>query len=143
MPAPVRYEAVHEQMLRLATLAKRRGLGFDEWWREALRPRACSRCDRETLLPKCPDCKRRTVGDAPVLASDPLKPPGAVVWPTDTGERRDAQIAADGVREAWRLAWHKGTRPRGHTALLYLAALGREEAAAVDARGNEVGFAVA
>lgn len=107
MPAPTRYDAPHTQLGELALLAKQRGLSFEEWWIEATRPRCCWRCRpaRVTLQPDCPECGKRTQGPAPVVPTTADKPPGAVVWPSDSIDRRTSLAAIDESRDGWERAY--------------------------------------
>lgn len=76
------YQTPREQLFVLAVQARRRGLSFDEFWDEAVRP-------------NLPPITRRHV--------DP--PDNCVVWPSDTADRNAERAATSGAREGWRRAY--------------------------------------
>lgn len=120
MPAHARYPSPHNQLLELAVAAKQRGLPFEEFWREAVRPRRCKDCEHETIQIECPRCGGKTVGPAPLIVSGSERPPGAVLWPTDTKDRRTWLYGVDESREAWRRAYEKAEAPKAERALVRL-----------------------
>lgn len=121
MPAHARYPSPHNQLLELALAAKRRGLSFEEFWREAVRPRACKDCGRETIRIDCPECGGKTTGPAPLIVSGSERPPGAVLWPTDTKDRRTWLGAVDESKDGWRRAYEGAEAPRREHALVRLS----------------------
>lgn len=65
-------------------LARRRGLTFDQWWAEAMRP-----------------------GQPLVMVTHPSPPAGAVRWPTDRNDRVTWQSALNGAKDGWRRAFEQ------------------------------------
>lgn len=96
-PAAI-HEAPHVQLCRLAAAARRRGLSFDEFWREAVRQH----------LPL-------------VMTNHPSPPEGAVRWPTDRNDRRAWQHAIYGSRDGWQRAYERQVAPEHESALRVLA----------------------
>lgn len=86
MPAPAKYPVPHEQLYALAVVARRKGVDFDDFWEEAIRPG----------LPAVTWAK-----------AEELRPVGAVVWPSDTADRAIAVAATIGARVGWRRAYDK------------------------------------
>lgn len=133
MPAHARYPSPLEQLSDLAVDAKFRGLTFEEFWTESLRPRVCKRCERSTIQITCPDeeCGGQTVGPAPVTVTGAERPPRVVRWPTDTKDRRTWLYAVDQSKDGWRRAYEGEDAPRREVALKRLRPLlDRLEAAA-------------
>lgn len=110
MPAPQRYPSPSEQLLELARDARSRGLSFDQFWDAAVPPAEevldKRVVDSRPLLDEEGKVKIRPSRVLPRVGTDDA-PPGAVLWPRDTRERRDAYEAtvAPEVREAWRRAY--------------------------------------
>lgn len=144
MPAHAKYPAPHSQLSALAVDAKRRGMSFEEFWEEAARPRRCRACELSTLLPECPECGARTVGPTPVTVSDPDPPVRAVLWPTDSVDRRTWLGAVDESREGWQRAYEGLEAPRRELALRRLSpTLDAIAAAAADEAVDELNGAAA
>jgi hypothetical protein len=79
-------------------MGRRRGLGFEEWWEEAVRPR------------------KRVV-----MTNDPDPPPHAVRWPSDRNDRVEWRDAILDAKEGWRRAYEQVERSPFDEALLVLA----------------------
>lgn len=90
--------------------ARRRGLTFEEWWEEAVRP-----------------------GRTPVMTNTPSPPPFAVRWPSDRNDRiewlnatvgdpeaRDVR-EREGAKEGWRRAYEQQVPSRAEEALAFVA----------------------
>lgn len=113
-PAPT-YETPARQMVALARDARARGLSFDEWWTEAVRP------GRAMVLTTSPRAKR---------------PAGCVLWPSDSYEARVWREATHAAKDGWRRAYEQMEPSAGERALMvlgpHLSALGdaREPVAA-------------
>lgn len=105
-PAAI-HPAPHTQMGRLMVEARRRGLSFEAWWKEAVRPGA-------TL----------------VMVNHVDPPVGAVRWPTDRPDREAWQRATMDAKEGWRRAYEREAPGRAEAALAFLA-----DAIGVDAFG--------
>lgn len=104
MARPEKYPAVHKQMGELMLLARRRGLTFDEWWDEAVRPRRSQRLvTSATLAENRPAC--------------------AVMWPADTKDRQLVRAATLDSREGWQRAYDREPASRAERALLQLSGL--------------------
>ena len=91
------------QLAELAAAAKRAGVEFDLFWRQAMRP-----------------------GERAPLVTDPSAPDSVVRWPSDRGARIGWRTALldDQVREAWRRAYEDLPPTRGELAIaLLLSAL--------------------
>lgn len=130
MPAPPRYLSPHEQVLRLAVVARREGLTFEEFWTRALRPRICADCLTETLLAGCPSCGTRChppLDGRPATVTVRDEAPDYVVrFPTDTADKRAWVAALEASRETFRRAWHHEPPTPADGAFAVLAAgLGR------------------
>jgi hypothetical protein len=78
--------------------ARRRGLSFEDFWCEAMRPRAST-----------------------VMVTTPNPPAGAVRWPTDRNDRVSWQAALSSAKDGWRRAYERVERKPGEEALAYLA----------------------
>jgi hypothetical protein len=80
-PAPT-YLTPARQMVELAHAARARGLSFDEWWAEAVRP-----------------------GRALMLTTSPVekRPVGCVLWPSDSYEARIWREATHSAKAGWQL----------------------------------------
>lgn len=150
MAAPAKYEAIERQLLRLATSAKLRGLSFEEWWHEALPVRVCQLCGHESLLTVCPrptapesfeDCGGRTRGPKPWTVQEG-GPPTAVLWPTDTTDRRLWLGAVHSSKEGWRRAYENADAGRHDEAFERLREHVAHAASYEDAAGNERAVAV-
>lgn len=157
MPAPARHAYVPDQLRELATAAKLRGLGFEEWWQEAMPVRVCKGCGHETLLVNCPrivdwidfdddgilspvECNWRTRGAAPPTFANPRGAAAtAVLWPTDAVERRAWLMGVDSARDGWQDAYEGRPALRQHHALAKLAEHLRQS----EGEGNERGLQVA
>jgi hypothetical protein len=90
-------------MLELAREAIGRGLSFDEWWREAVRP-----------------------GVRPVIRTTTPKyrwTPGCVVWPSDSQENIQWRAAILESEEGWRRAYEGWSPEPREKALAILAPL--------------------
>ncbi|MCA1571171.1 MAG: hypothetical protein LC798_12810 [Chloroflexi bacterium] len=121
MPAQSRYEPVHVQLRCLAARARARGLTFADFWREALRPARCARCEVETLLSKCPSCHRRLNAQAAFTSVDRHAPETAVRFPTDTADKRASIAALEATKEGWRRAYAGDEPVSSESALILLA----------------------
>jgi hypothetical protein len=148
--APAKYESVEKQLLRLATSAKLRGLTFEQWWQEALPVRVCTVCGLETLMTRCPrplsptsfqDCDGRTRGPKPWTVQEG-GPPTAVLWPTDTTDRRLWLAAVDSSKEGWRRAFEAVDHARSDHAFGLLREHLDHAASWEDGAGNERAVAV-
>lgn len=96
-PQPT-YDPPHVQLGRLMVQARRRGLSFDEWWEEAVRPHK------------------------PLVMTNTVDPPeGAVRWPSDRNPRVDWQVAIHGSREGWRRSFERRPPTVQEAALTLLA----------------------
>lgn len=105
MPAPQRYPSPAEQLRKLAVVARREGIEFDEFWVQALR----------TTVNK----KRGTlILEAPIARAGMENPPeGVILWP---GDARDRKLAFDVLletKEVWRIAYELGDLPPAVKAL--------------------------
>lgn len=98
-PRP-QYATPIAQMTVLAADARDRGLSFDEWWEEAIRP------GRGAVTPTTPGGRR---------------PAGCVVWPNDSFDQRTWREAILQSKEAWRRAYDREPVTRGDAALRLLA----------------------
>jgi hypothetical protein len=100
--ARLRYPTAYAQLRAIAEDARGRGVPFEVFWDEAIRP------GRRAVTWKTPPEER---------------PPGAVVWPADSFDRACARAALDDpvVVAEWRSAYAGEPSPRG-AALLVLAA---------------------
>lgn len=96
-PQPT-YESPHVQLGRLMVAARRRGLSFEEFWMEAVRP-------------------RKPI----VMVTHPDPPEGAVRWPTDRNQRVDWQVGISGSKEGWQRAYERRVPTRSEAALGLLA----------------------
>lgn len=91
--------------------ARRRGLSFTEFWREAVRP-----------------------GMPLVLTTTENPPAGAVRWPSDRNDRLSWQRSIESTREGWKRAFERVEQSRGERAIAFLAdAIG----AVMDAEGAD------
>lgn len=95
-PLPT-YEAPHKQLGRLMVAARRRGLCFDAWWDEAVRP-----------------------GRAVVMVTHASPPAGCVLWPTDRNARLEWLAAIAESREGWRRAFERAVPSPAEQAIAYL-----------------------
>lgn len=95
-PLPT-YEAPHKQLGRLMVLARRRGLCFESWWEEAVRP-----------------------GRTMVMVTHARPPSGAVLWPTDRNAREEWRVAIMGSQEGWRRAFERAAPSRAEEAIAFL-----------------------
>lgn len=120
MAPPERYPSPAKQMLELGRLARVEGLTFDEFWERAVRP------DQPALTPR-----RLGKGAYADLV-------GAIIWPSDTAERNDAQAAMQECKEVWRRAYNREAPTPGDQALALLYAIWAEK----DVSGIESGAAV-
>lgn len=115
-PAAI-HPAPHTQMGRLMVEARRRGLSFEQWWQEAVRP-----------------------GEALVMVNHPNPPAGAVRWPTDRRDRDAWQIATAEAKEGWRRAYERAPQARPESALAFLAdAIGALQEVADRRAADELG----
>lgn len=97
--APVAvYEAPHVQLGRLMIAARRRGLSFDDFWMEAIRP-----------------------GKSLVMVTHAAPPEGCVRWPTDRNDRITWMSAINGVVDGWRRAYERRAPTRAELALMVIA----------------------
>lgn len=89
-------------MTVLAASARERGLSFEEWWLEAVRP-----------------------GMPAIVTTTPLTrhTPGAVVWPSDSADGRLWRQATADVKEGWRRAYERLEVSRSERALYLLGPL--------------------
>lgn len=79
-------------------LARRRGLSFEEWWEEAVRPDASL-----------------------VMTTHPNPPEGAVRWPTDKTDREAWRAATIEAKSGWRRAYEQARPSRAEEAIAFLA----------------------
>lgn len=96
-PQPT-YDPPHQQLGRLMVLARRRGLDFEAWWEEAVRP-----------------------GRPLVMTNSQHPPVGAVRWPSDRNPRVEWLAAIVGTKEAWRRAFERETPTPQEAALSLLS----------------------
>lgn len=95
-PQPT-YAQPHVQLGRLLIDARRRGVPFEEFWRQAVR-------EDDTL----------------VMTNRRNPPEGCVRWPTDRNDRRGWQKAILGTKETWRSAYEGLEPTRGERAVAVL-----------------------
>jgi hypothetical protein len=107
-------------MLELGREARGEGLSFDEFWERAVRPR------QPALTPR-----RLGKGRYKDLV-------GAVIWPSDTAERHDAQEAMYRCRDVWQRAYNLEPPTAGDQAIAMLYAIWAEK----DPSGIESGAAL-
>lgn len=98
MAAPARYVAPHKQLGSLMVRARRRGISFEEFWQEAVRP-----------------------GETLVMVTTANPPAGAVRWPTDRNDRVTWQHAIKGAKDGWRRAYEREAPAPAELALRALA----------------------
>lgn len=118
MAPPTTYEKPQVQLGRLMVAARRRGLSFEAWWEEAIRP-----------------------GQSVVMTNTPNPPAHAVRWPSDRNDRLEWMAAIvggmvevgkgpagesirewyDGSKEGWRRAYEQVAPTRAEEALAFLA----------------------
>lgn len=96
-PQPI-YDPPHVQLGRLVVDAQARGLTFEEFWDEAVRP-------NKTWV--------MTTAKAP--------PVGAVKWPTDRTDRESWKAAIMATKEGWRRVYDGEQATSQETALGLLA----------------------
>lgn len=120
MAPPQRYDSPYKQMLKLGRAARVEGLTFEEFWERAVRP------DKPALTP-------RRLGKGQYADLDQ-----AIIWPSDTAERTDAQEAMARSIDTWRRAYNLEPATAGDQALAYLYAIWAEK----DSGGIEAGRAV-
>lgn len=146
MPAPQRYPTPGEQLVLLAVQAREEGLSFDEFWeravptQEPIRHKTSGRVltDAEGR-PRLRPCR--------VLPRVGEEAPGAVLWPRDTRDRRDAYEATCAMKEGWRRAYEKEPPTPAERAMSalrpFLAALAdSEEEEDDDSEGSPFGVEV-
>lgn len=109
MPARQRYLAPHEQLRALGMKAQRRGVTFEDFWQQALRP-------GEPLV---------TTETVKTISPSPIH---AIVWPKDSGDRANAMAAIRGTEEGWRRAYEGVPPNNGEVALTVLNQLAVEAA---------------
>lgn len=107
-------------MVDLGRVARAEGLTFEEFWERAVRP------GQPALTPR-----RLGKGAYKNLTQ-------AVVWPSDTAERNDAQQAMYKCRDVWERAYNREPQTKGDKALATLYAIWAER----DLAGIESGDAV-
>lgn len=95
-PAPT-YATPQVQLGRLLVIARRRGLCFEEFWREAVRE-----------------------GRSLVMTNYPRATENCIRWPTDRNDRRAWQAAIIGTKESWRSAYEGLEPTRGERAVAVL-----------------------
>lgn len=95
-PRPT-YDPPHVQLGELMVIARRRGLSFEQWWEEAVRP-------HKPLI----------------MVTHPSPPPGAVRWPTDRNDRVTWQAAIRSAKAGWRRVYERKQPTRQEEALRYL-----------------------
>lgn len=95
-PRPT-YDPPHVQLGELMLKARRRGLSFEQWWEEAVRP-------QKSLI----------------MVTHPNPPEGAVRWPTDRNDRETWKAAIRGSKAGWRRAYERCHPTRQEEALRYL-----------------------
>jgi hypothetical protein len=98
MAPPQRYPKPHKQLGRLMVMGRRRGLSFEQWWDEAVRP-----------------------GKRVVMTNDADPPAGAVLWPSDRNDRIEWRAAILDAEEGWRRAYERAPRTSSDDALVVLA----------------------
>jgi hypothetical protein len=94
--APAKYTQPHVQLGRLMVAARRRGLSFEEWWAEAVRP-----------------------GRPVVMVTDLDPPAHCVRWPTDRMDQRAWQEAILSAKDGWRRAYNREPPTAAERALLH------------------------
>jgi hypothetical protein len=102
MAARSKYPAPHEQLLVLARRARIRGLPFEDFWEEAVRP------DLPPVMWQTPPEKR---------------PSACVIWPNDTQDRNLSRAATEDARSGWRRAYEGLPPAREEVALARLGPL--------------------
>src|SRR5438105_1010895 len=107
--AHARYPTPHEQLRILASRAQVRGLSFDEFWEEAVRPGR-------------PAVTTWHLGQPAIIERWDVHLDFVIVWPHDTADRKLYQSATAAMREGWRRAYEGTTQTRGELALASLFA---------------------
>lgn len=122
MPARKRYPTPSEQLLDLAREARAEGLSFEEFWDRAVPPPEPMLHKRsgKPLLDQEGNQKTKPSRVLPRVGDEAC---GAVLWPNDTRERRDAYEAAVACREGWRRAYENVPPARREKALAILSPL--------------------
>jgi hypothetical protein len=121
VPAPAKYPYIPDQLRESAVKAKALGLSFEEWWELARRP-----------------------GKKPLTVQHGGDPGLAVLWPTDTVDRRLWLGAVDGSKDGWQAAYEGSPAERRHEALDRLREHLRHAASFEDmGEGNDHAAAVA
>ncbi len=120
MAPPERYPSPAKQMLELGRQARTEGLTFEDFWERSVRP------GQPALTPR-----RLGKGRYANLV-------GAVIWPSDTAERTDAQEAMYRCRDVWKRAYNLEPATPGDRAMATLYAIWAEE----DTSGIESGAAL-
>jgi len=105
---PQRYDSPARQMLELGRIARSEGLSFEEFWQRAVRP------GKPALTPR-----RLGKGRYKDLV-------GAIIWPSDTAERTDAQEAMLRCKAVWRRAYNREAPTQGDQAVAQLYAIWAE-----------------
>jgi hypothetical protein len=111
-------------MLILGQAARAEGLSFDEFWQRAVRP------GQPALTPR-----RLGRGKYDGLEHQ------AVVWPSDTAERTDAQEAMLRCEDVWRRAYDREPQTPGDRALASLYEIWAERELGGIEAGRVVGLA--
>lgn len=92
------YAPPHVQLGELMVAGRRRGLSFEAWWREAVRPR-----------------------EAIVMTSTPDPPERCVLWPSHGPDRVTWHAAILGSKDGWRRAFERVPPTPQEAALALLA----------------------
>lgn len=122
MAAPRRYEPPTQQLLVLAREARAAGVTFDDFW-------------EEIVVGRQPNGRRRRW-----RSTDPNPPPGVIIWPHDSTERKAIYDSIVSTRAAWHRAYDGLPPPPTEAAFQHLATrAGHHEARAGITAGSAVG----
>lgn len=110
MAPPQRYESPSRQLLELGRKARAEGLTFEEFWQRAVRP------GEPALTP-------RRLGKGRYAGLEEV----AIVWPSDTAERADAQDAAERSKPTWQRAYNLEPATAGDLAIAKLRSIAIDE----------------
>lgn len=102
MAARRKYSSPAEQMGRLARVARGKGLSFDDWWAESVKPGG------KLISSTCPAWKHT---------------PGCVIWPSDSQDSIIWREATAAAKDGWRRAYELMEPTRGEKALTVLGPL--------------------
>lgn len=114
--------------MTLGRIAKARKRSFDDFWAEAVRPGK-------------PPVTTRKLGPNGEL-TDGI-PAGAVIWPSDTGDRTVEQGAVEAMKEAWRRCYNgEPDTPGDQAAKVLYTMLTENDTGGIEA-GSDVPLAAA